>query len=141
MNTKHLIVTVAMIAATGSAFAQRTEWVDPAAGFVSTKARADVTAELNQAQAEGAFVVGGAETEELKAQLAKTSRSTPQRAAAQGKTRAEVYNELVQAEGTYIVGGEEFPGQTQLATRAVPARGDATGYARKANSKSGVSGS
>lgn len=104
MNTKHLIVTVAMIAATGSAFAQRTEWVDPAAGFVSTKTRADVTAQIKQAQAKGVFVVGGAETEELKAQLAQTNRSALQRIAEKGKARAEVYNELVQAQadGTYI---------------------------------------
>jgi len=53
MNAKQLIATVALFAATGAAFAQSTEYADPAAGFVSTKTRAEVRAELAQAQREG----------------------------------------------------------------------------------------
>jgi hypothetical protein len=143
MNTKHLIAAVAMIASTGSVFAQQTAWVDPAANFVSAKTRADVTAELKQAQAEGAYVAGGAETPELYRQLAQNNHSASKRAAAQDKTRAAVYQELAQAraEGNYMVGSEEFQGQAQFATRTVRARSDAADFARSANSKSGVSGS
>ncbi|OGB25763.1 MAG: hypothetical protein A3I66_05125 [Burkholderiales bacterium RIFCSPLOWO2_02_FULL_57_36] len=143
MNAKHMIATVAMIAATGSAFAQQGEWVDPAANFVPTKTRADVIAAMKQAQAEGAYVAGGAETQELYSQLAPNNRSASGRAVAQGKTRADVYNELAhaQADATYMAGGEEFPGQAQFATRTVRVRGAAADVARNGNSKSGVSGS
>jgi hypothetical protein len=42
MNPKQLIAAVAMFAATGAVFAQATEYVNPAANFVSTKTRAQV---------------------------------------------------------------------------------------------------
>ena len=53
MNAKQLIATVALFAATGAAFAQSTEYADPTAGFVSTKTRAEVVAEIKQASALG----------------------------------------------------------------------------------------
>jgi len=51
MNVKSLILAVASIATTTSAFAQ--EFVQPDAGFVSTKSRAEVVSELDQARAAG----------------------------------------------------------------------------------------
>lgn len=52
MNVKRLIATVAVLSATGSVFAQTGEYIEPAP-FVSTKTRAEVIAELNQARAAG----------------------------------------------------------------------------------------
>lgn len=56
MNTKQLIAAAVVFAAAGSAFAQQTEFVAPDAGFVSSKTRADVVAELQQAYADGTLV-------------------------------------------------------------------------------------
>jgi Domain of unknown function (DUF4148) len=53
MKAKHLIAAVAVFAATGSVFAQQTEFVAPDAKFVSTKSRAQVAAELKQVRANG----------------------------------------------------------------------------------------
>jgi hypothetical protein len=61
MNPKQLIAAVAMFAATGAVFAQATEYVNPAANFVSTKTRAQVYEELKQAQANGTYVTAGSE--------------------------------------------------------------------------------
>ena len=55
MNAKQLIATIVMFTATGAAFAQSTEYVTPNENFVSTKTRAEVKAELQQAYAEGAL--------------------------------------------------------------------------------------
>lgn len=82
MNAKKMIAAVAVFAATGSAFAS--EWVD-FSNFKSTKTRAEVVAELNQAKASGQ-VAGNSEFVEFK--------STP---VASGKTRAEVRAELEKA--------------------------------------------
>ncbi len=60
MNAKQqLIASFALLAAAGSAFAQSTDYAQPNERFVSTKTRAEVIAELKQAQAEGVYVVGG----------------------------------------------------------------------------------
>jgi hypothetical protein len=56
MNVKNLIAAIAVLAATGSAFAQTGEYIEPAQ-FVSTKTRAEVIAELNQAYADGTLNV------------------------------------------------------------------------------------
>jgi hypothetical protein len=56
MNAKQLIAAVAVFAATGSAFAAA-GYTPPAEGFVSTKTRAEVIAERNQAFAEGKLVI------------------------------------------------------------------------------------
>ncbi|MEC4720559.1 DUF4148 domain-containing protein [Noviherbaspirillum sp. CPCC 100848] len=82
MNAKKLIAAVAVFTATSSAFAS--EWVD-FSNFKSTKTRAEVVAEIEQANANG--------------QLARNSefvefKSTP---VASGKTRAEVRAELERA--------------------------------------------
>lgn len=55
MNAKQLIATVAMFAATSAAFAQSSEYATPHENFVSSKTRAEVKAELQQAYAEGAL--------------------------------------------------------------------------------------
>lgn len=56
MNTKKLIAAVAVFAATSSAFAS--EWVD-FSDFKSTKTRAEVIAELKQANANGQLAGNG----------------------------------------------------------------------------------
>ncbi|MGB6054361.1 MAG: DUF4148 domain-containing protein [Burkholderiaceae bacterium] len=53
MNAKQMIIAAAVFAASASAFAQQTEFVAPDAGFVSTKSRAEVVAERNQAYGQG----------------------------------------------------------------------------------------
>lgn len=53
MKTKQLIAAVAILAATGSVFAQQTEWIAADANFTPGKTRAEVIAELNQAYADG----------------------------------------------------------------------------------------
>jgi hypothetical protein len=53
MNTKQLIIAAAMLAATGSALAKNSEYPVPDEGFVSTKTRAQVQAELAQTGPQG----------------------------------------------------------------------------------------
>jgi hypothetical protein len=53
MNAKKLTAAVIMFAAAGATFAQNAEFVAPDANFVSSKSRAEVIAELKQAQANG----------------------------------------------------------------------------------------
>jgi hypothetical protein len=73
MKTKQLIATAAMLIATGAAFAQQTDSVAADANFVAKKTRAEVIAELKQAQANGVYAVGG---EEFPGQVvAKATRS------------------------------------------------------------------
>lgn len=55
MNAKKLTAAVIMFAAAGATFAQTQEFVAPDANFVSSKSRAEVVAELKQAQANGAL--------------------------------------------------------------------------------------
>ncbi|HTN65144.1 MAG TPA: DUF4148 domain-containing protein [Burkholderiaceae bacterium] len=103
MNAKQLISTVALLAATGAVFAQQTEWVAADANFVSTKTRAEVRAELNQAYADG--TIGTMARDGVDAvQLARN--------AAAGKSRAAVIAELNQAyadgtTGTMVRDGAE----------------------------------
>ena len=82
MNAKQLIAAVSIFAATGSVFAA--EWAD-FSDFVSTKTRAEVIAELKQAQADGTLAASQSETTVLP-QLAGTPRS-----------RAEVRAEAIQS--------------------------------------------
>lgn len=56
MNTKQLIAAAAILAATGTAFAQQTEFVAADANFTPAKTRAEVVAELNQAYADGTLI-------------------------------------------------------------------------------------
>lgn len=108
MNAKNLIAAVTVLAAAGSSFAgEITPWPQ-ADNFRSTKSRADVVAEMKEAQANGTYVVGGTEQLELVPVLARGAAVAP--AASQGKTRAEVYQEMLRArqEGSYVVGGSEL---------------------------------
>jgi Domain of unknown function (DUF4148) len=111
MNAKYLIAAGAFIAATGSAFAQQTEFVAPDANFVSTKTRADVKQELNQAKASGAYAAAG--SEEYAGQFAALKRGNGVQTQVAAKSRAEVIGELKQAEasGNFVVGGREYAGQ------------------------------
>ncbi|MDB5842051.1 MAG: hypothetical protein JWQ23_4003 [Herminiimonas sp.] len=85
MNAKQLIAAFAVLTAAGSASAQFTEHVAPDANFVSTKTRAQVISELNQAYAEGTLVtVDGANYPSL-------------RPAPSSRTREVVRAEVLQA--------------------------------------------
>jgi hypothetical protein len=53
MNLNKLLVAAAVVLATGSAFAQQTEFVAPDAGFKSSLTRAEVRQDLARAQSEG----------------------------------------------------------------------------------------
>src|ERR1035437_10896660 len=57
MNTKQLFATVAMLTATGAVLAEPLDYVRADVGFVSTKTRAEVIAQLNQAKADGSYQV------------------------------------------------------------------------------------
>jgi Domain of unknown function (DUF4148) len=103
MKAKHLIAAVAVFAATGSVFAQQTEFVAPEANFVSTKSRAQVVADLKASKANGDYVVGGREYVAPAAHFAST------------KTRAQVIAELKQSEGdgSYALAHQEYVDQSR----------------------------
>jgi hypothetical protein len=94
MNTKQLFAAAAILAATGSTFAQQTEFVAADANFTSTKTRAEVMAEVNQAYADGTLIARDGQEPVVLA----SAKAAP------GKTRAEVVAELNQAyaDGTLI---------------------------------------
>jgi hypothetical protein len=101
MNAKKLIVALSLLAA-GSAFADDMNYpYVKFDDFQSTKTRAEVMAELQQARADGSYVVGGNEYKAPDAHFVST------------KTRAQVLAELqdAQRDGTYVVGGEAWVGQ------------------------------
>jgi hypothetical protein len=104
MNAKNLIVALSVVAA-GSAFADSTYPYVDHSGFKSTKTRAEVMAELQQAKADNNYVVGGREFVAADANFVST------------KTRAQVLAELEDAQrsGTYMVGGEAYAGQIPAA--------------------------
>lgn len=81
MNAKNLIAALAVLTATGSAFAESTYPYVDFTGFVSTKTRAEVSAELEQAAVQP---------------VAQTEWVDFTRVAA-ARTRAEVRAELAQA--------------------------------------------
>jgi anti-sigma28 factor (negative regulator of flagellin synthesis) len=122
MNTKNLIAALAVLAASGSVFAndvsglngaQATdnyvvggkEFVAPDAGFVSTKTRQQVVAELQQAEADGSYA------------QAQKEFVAPDAGFASTKTREQVVAELKQAEadGSYALSQQEFDGQVRVA--------------------------
>jgi hypothetical protein len=124
MNAKHLIAAFAVLAATGSVFAQ--EFVAPDAGFVSTRTRAEVVAEVAQARADGSLevkdstypVLAKSGTTKTRAEVvagiaqarangtldAKDATYPVTPTAATGKTRAEVRAELVQYQKVHPYG-------------------------------------
>jgi Domain of unknown function (DUF4148) len=111
MKVKLLVSIFAVLTSAGSAFAQQREFVPADEGFVSTKSRAEVIAEMNQAKASGAYVVAG--SEEFVGQFAAIARSNEAQTRVASKSRAEVVAELRQAEaaGNFVVGGKEYAGQ------------------------------
>ena len=100
MNAKKLIVVIAMLAGAGSTFAGEAARSENNVDFHSTKTRAEVIAEFNQAKADGTYL-GGGDLYEMQSVQINTSHTS-------GKTRAEVRAELAQAlaDGSYIRGGE-----------------------------------
>jgi hypothetical protein len=123
MNTKQLIAAVAVFAAAGSAFAIDGEMPLEQKNFVSTKTRAEVTAEVIQARQQG-FAVGGNAYEKV-TNVAST-----------GRTRAEVKAELAQAvKQGYVVGGEAYEPVPAIASTRTrdEVRAEAIQAARNAN--------
>jgi len=114
MKTRNILAAVAMIAATatGSAFADQTYPTVDFVGHQSNASSAQVQGELQQAQADGNYVVGGTESVNPAAGFTGT------------KTRAQVVAELEQAQQNpdFVVGGNEFTdpaaGFTSTKTRA-----------------------
>lgn len=88
MNNASILAAAALlVATTSSAFAQ--EYVAPDAGFVSTKTRAEVSAELQEARADGSRLMQNTEVVNF-----ASAQST--------KSRAEVRQELVSAQADGI---------------------------------------
>jgi predicted RNase H-like HicB family nuclease len=85
MNAKSLITALLLTVSATGAFAQ--EFVQPDAGFVSTKTRAEVLQELAEANAAGTSSVA------MKDSDYPVTAASPA-ATAQAKTRAEVLAEL-----------------------------------------------
>jgi hypothetical protein len=88
MKIKNIILCAAFLAATAPVLAQNTEYVPPDAGFHSTKTRAQVQAELNQAE-EQARMAGHT--------LHDRDWNYPQLAIKPARTRASVQAELSDA--------------------------------------------
>lgn len=72
MKAKQIIAAIAVLAATGTAFAQQTEFVPADAGFQSTKSRAEVRSELEQAYRQGQIVTQTNDASPEFASIAKT---------------------------------------------------------------------
>ncbi len=112
MNVKQLIAAVAVFAAAGSAFADVTGNFTDFVNMPSSKTRAEVVAELQQAQTQGTYVAGGEAFVTPSSQLAANTATQSNAAvvATPAKTRAQVVAELkqAQADGSYVVGGETF---------------------------------
>jgi len=95
MNTRKILAAAAIFAASATAFAQQTEFVAPDAGFTSTKTRAEVIAEMNQAYQDGTLATQQVDGETT-AIAANGSRSRADvraelRQASQDKTNASLY--------------------------------------------------
>jgi hypothetical protein len=90
MNIKKLLAATAILAATGSAFAQQTEFVAADANFTSTKTRAEVMAEVNQAYADGTLIARDGQEPVVAATATPRSREAVRaeaRQANQGKNK------------------------------------------------------
>ncbi len=103
MNAKKLIVVIGMLAGAGSAFAGEAAKSEDNLNFHSTKTRAEVIAEFNQAKADGSYI-GSGEIYAMQSVQINASHTSD-------KTRAEVRAELNQAlaDGSYLRGGEVNP--------------------------------
>lgn len=123
MNIKQFVAAALVFSATGAAFAQQAE----VSNIVSTKTRADVIAELRQAQADGtAASYGFLGTSNPAAAAGTANRTQSENVIVRGKTRAEVMAELkqAQADGTII--------QNSFVAYDAPANAATTGGAKKA---------
>jgi len=103
MNAKQLIAAALVFSATTAAFAQQAE-TNP---YAVTKTRAQVAAELQQAQADGsAASYGFLGTSNPAAAAGKATQAQSDSAIVRGKSREEVKAELkqAQADGTLISG-------------------------------------
>lgn len=87
MNTNNLIATFALLVAGTTAFAQSTDYIRPDQDFVSTKTRAEVLAELQQAKADGSFVAGGEAYVDPARMLAKRARTQGEAIDTAGRTK------------------------------------------------------
>jgi predicted RNase H-like HicB family nuclease len=95
MNAKQLIAAVFVLSAAGAAFAQQAE----VSNVVSTKTRAEVNAELQQAQADGsATTYGFLGSAKPVAAAGSVTQAQSENVIVRGKTRAEVLAELQQAQ-------------------------------------------
>lgn len=133
MNAKQLIAAAAILAATGTAFAQQTEFVAADANFTPAKTRAEVVAELNQAYADGTLVTqtrDGADSVQL------ASNSAP------GKIRAEVIAERNRAYADGTLGTMTRDGAETIQFAGTRSRDEVRREAMLANQgKFGKSGS
>jgi len=103
MNAKQLIAAALVFSAASAAFAQQVE-TNPSA---VTKTRAQVTSELQQAQADGsAASYGFLGSSNPAAAAGKAASTQAEKVIVRGKTRAEVVAELkqAQADGTLVSG-------------------------------------
>ena len=127
MNAKQMIASFALLTATGAVFAQAAEYEVPNAKVVSTKTRAEVMAELKQAQTAGTFVAGGEVYSGDRVIMAQTARPQNAPVVAAGKTRAEVIAELQQAkaDGNFVAGGTEYPNDVPVVAKNLRNRGEA----------------
>jgi quercetin dioxygenase-like cupin family protein len=87
MNVKKMIVTFAVFAATGSAFAQPSEFVAPDAAFTSNLTRAEVRQDLAQLASQATlarrshdgqdttFVASGRSRQEVRAEVQRSVQS------------------------------------------------------------------
>ena len=108
MKTRNFVATLAFFAAGGAAFAQQTEFFDYTMEPPSTRARADVVAELHQAKADGSYALAH---QEFQGQYPALSAQAEN--AVDTKSRAQVISELerAKADGSYSVALQVFPGQ------------------------------
>lgn len=104
MNVKNLIAAVAVFAAAGSAMAEQTFPYVDFTGVQSTRTRAEVIAELKDAQANGSYAASNSEFVAPDANFKST------------KTRAQVIAELkeAQADGSYALAHQEYDGQVSV---------------------------
>lgn len=97
MNAKQLIAAALVFSATSLAFAQQAEVTSISSG----KTRAQVTAELQQAQADGTATTNGfLGSDKPVVAAGNTSHQQSENVISRGKTRAEVLAELQQAQSS-----------------------------------------
>lgn len=99
MNAKQLIAAVAMVAATGAVFAQSQDYAAPDAHFVPAKTRAEVTADVHHAYADGTLARRDGADSVIVAGATARSRADVRAEAVQS-----VRNQRVDVNNTYFGG-------------------------------------